>query len=234
MHKNIAPFIETVNHVQIGMHMFLTCATIPLGGRMTTEEKILLRTKMMFVEKGISGTQMTEIAKAVGINRRTLYRYFPTKEHLVCQLQITVSKQLSDYNNRLASHLKSPTGALKIIEYFRHTDYEKLEDMLYLQAQFDSHFTGPYPSPEIQKQMERIQNPTDKGLFGIIAEGQKDGSIKKEFSPAELYTYLNHAYTALQNHIILKRSHFGRNWEKDTDFFDMFLNGFGKSFFTGR
>ncbi len=197
---------------------------------MKTEEKILLRSRMLFMEKGISGTQMTEIAESSGINRRTLYRYFPTKEHLVCSLQLRVSRQINDYYNRLSSHLKAPEGAPQLMEFFRIIDLGKLGDLFYLQAQFDSHFSGPYPTEALKGEREEIEKPDGKGLFRIIRAGQENGTLRKEMSPAMLYQYLMESFTALADHVILKKSHLGKDWQGNTDFLGIYREGIRKQF----
>lgn len=37
----------------------------------------------LFGEHGVAGTEMTDIAEAVGIARSSLYRYFPDKDHIL-------------------------------------------------------------------------------------------------------------------------------------------------------
>ena len=197
---------------------------------MKTEEKILLRSRMLFMEKGISGTQMTEIAESSGINRRTLYRYFPTKEHLVCSLQLRVSRQINDYYNRLSSHLKAQEGAPQLMEFFRLIDFGKLRELFYLQAQFDSHFSGPYPTDALKEEWEELEKPEGKGLYEIIRAGQENGTLRNDMNPAMLYRYLMESFTALADHIILKRSHLEKDWQGSTDFLGIYREGIRKQF----
>ena len=48
-----------------------------------TRQLILTSATEMFVTRGFNETTMEEVANAVGVSRRTLYRYFPTKEDIV-------------------------------------------------------------------------------------------------------------------------------------------------------
>lgn len=47
-----------------------------------TEEKILVAAKKVFIEKGMDGARMQEIANEAGINKALLHYYFRTKEKL--------------------------------------------------------------------------------------------------------------------------------------------------------
>ena len=46
------------------------------------EERILLCAEQMFMERGFAGTNMSDIAASIGINRPTLHYYFRTKDKL--------------------------------------------------------------------------------------------------------------------------------------------------------
>ena len=48
----------------------------------TMEERILACAEQMFLEKGFDGTNMSDIAIRVGINRPTLHYYFRTKDKM--------------------------------------------------------------------------------------------------------------------------------------------------------
>ena len=47
-----------------------------------TEEKILLAAQIVFIQKGMDGARMQEIADEAGINKALLHYYFRTKEKL--------------------------------------------------------------------------------------------------------------------------------------------------------
>lgn len=50
--------------------------------RDNTEEKILLAAQIVFIQKGMDGARMQEIADEAGINKALLHYYFRTKEKL--------------------------------------------------------------------------------------------------------------------------------------------------------
>lgn len=47
------------------------------------EDAILKAAARLFAEKGVAGTEIGDIAKAVGLARPSLYRYFPDKDHIL-------------------------------------------------------------------------------------------------------------------------------------------------------
>ena len=48
----------------------------------STEERILACAEQLFLERGFAGTNMSDIAQALGINRPTLHYYFRTKDKM--------------------------------------------------------------------------------------------------------------------------------------------------------
>lgn len=47
------------------------------------EQAILDASARLFAERGVSGTDLGDIAKAVGLARSSVYRYFPDKDHIL-------------------------------------------------------------------------------------------------------------------------------------------------------
>ena len=47
------------------------------------EQAILDAAARLFAERGVAGTDLGDIAKAVGLARPSLYRYFPDKDHIL-------------------------------------------------------------------------------------------------------------------------------------------------------
>jgi AcrR family transcriptional regulator len=55
----------------------------------------------LFAENGIQNTSTAEIARTAGTASGTLFLYFPTKQDLVDELAVMVSKEESEHINRL-------------------------------------------------------------------------------------------------------------------------------------
>jgi AcrR family transcriptional regulator len=64
-------------------------------------ERLLVAALRLFAAKGIQDTSTSEIASAAGVASGTLFLYFPTKQHLVNELVILVSKQEAEHINHL-------------------------------------------------------------------------------------------------------------------------------------
>lgn len=65
--------------------------TSPAQAAMRT--KILQAARRLLEQHGLPGTNMMDVAKAAGIGRATLYRYYSTREHLVSDLTLEWSLQ---------------------------------------------------------------------------------------------------------------------------------------------
>lgn len=61
----------------------------PIYRKMTNKEKILKGSKEMFARYGIKNITMDEIARQLGISKKTIYQEFPDKDTLVHSLMIS-------------------------------------------------------------------------------------------------------------------------------------------------
>jgi AcrR family transcriptional regulator len=83
---------------------------------MTERRREIVRTQIaraavrLFTENGVSGTTGDDIAHALGISTRTLWRYFPTKESCVRPL-------LSEGLDRMADCLRACPEGVSLVEY---------------------------------------------------------------------------------------------------------------------
>lgn len=91
--------------------------------RVAARLEIAMAAVELFVEKGLDGTSAGDIADAVGISTRTLWRYFPSKEECVGPLLQLGAQRLS---RRLAEWpTERPLAeALGDVYVFQHTDAE--------------------------------------------------------------------------------------------------------------
>jgi AcrR family transcriptional regulator len=69
----------------------------------STEERILAATLRLLGRRGVKRLGMQEVSEAAGVSRGTLYRYFPSKDHLLGALAIFDER---NFTNGLAAALR--------------------------------------------------------------------------------------------------------------------------------
>lgn len=65
---------------------------------MDKREQILAATADLIATQGIQNCPMASIAKHAGCGAGTIYRYFKTKEELIEQLYLSISKEMAEYS----------------------------------------------------------------------------------------------------------------------------------------
>jgi AcrR family transcriptional regulator len=77
----------------------IEAATIEEHVRLQTE-RVLDAASALFREQGFRGTDMSDIAAAIGLARNSLYRYYPNKEHI---LVACVQRDMGPFLTRIAA-----------------------------------------------------------------------------------------------------------------------------------
>jgi AcrR family transcriptional regulator len=67
----------------------------PSKGESSEKEKILEYAHSSFIAEGFSKTTMDEIANELGISKKTIYKYFPSKEKLVEEIAEMMIRQVT-------------------------------------------------------------------------------------------------------------------------------------------
>lgn len=191
-------------------------------GEPNTRERILQVAEAQFVDKGIERTQMTDIADASGINRRTLYRYFPTKDLLAFEVEMIVMDQIQSYMGSLADHDACGTGLACVQDYFDRVDLGRIRDLLRFTAEFDRYFQNEYPNSELTRRFIESINPQNDPLYHTIKRGIADGSIRSDISASEIYHFISQSFFALFQRLILRRNHLKDEYCGDVDFEGVF------------
>lgn len=95
----------------------------------TTEEQILEAAKSVFLEKGMDGARMQEIADRAGINKALLHYYFRSKDKLF----ITIFRNLiSNLFEQINLHLQNNDDVFMFVEKFVTSYITLLEHNVYL------------------------------------------------------------------------------------------------------
>ena len=191
-------------------------------GEPNTRERILQVAEGQFVAMGIEKTQMIDIAVASGINRRTLYRYFPTKDLLAFEVEMIVMERIQSYMGSLADGASSGTGLQHVREYFDRVDMGRIENLLKFTAEFDRYFQNDYPDSELTRKFIESINPQGDPLFRAIGQGIADGSIRGDKTAEELYHFITQSFFALFQRLILRCNHLKDEYCGDVDFEKLF------------
>lgn len=139
-------------------------------------EKILEKILPLFLREGFSKVNTDTIAYEVGISKRTLYKYFPTKDLLVdavtTKFQSEIKKQFD-----------------KTLENIEDSPLEKLREILFFLSETSSNLSKKFLQdvkdyrPDIFLKATSFRKERIKSLVVLIKEGQKKKKIKKEIDP---------------------------------------------------
>lgn len=145
------------------------------------QDLIIEGARKVFLEKGLFNTVMEDIAEEVGLTRRTLYRYFQSKEELAYQVTMVLLNDWNQYQTKIYKDLEG--RGIKKLDCFLNNlvDYmtDKLDLMTYL-GEFDFYFKdelGLGLGPESSREFNQLSLESDLFLQKLMKEGQKDGSI---------------------------------------------------------
>lgn len=132
---------------------------------------ILDAAEALFLSNGIEKTHMNEIATAAGINRVSLYRYFPDRDHIAFELAVRMMQRISgDFH--LADGFSLDPQELKVdMEKFIASFYPQREAFRYL-GMFDHLYGDHYPNMELAAWYK--QEIFRLGWGSIIAHGSAD------------------------------------------------------------
>lgn len=186
---------------------------------MTTKDKILIEAEEQFIKNGIVNTQMKDIAAAVDINRRTLYRYFPTKDELAFVVEMNVMKQISDHLSKGLDDIPVDySGHEKLEYYFKNVDLNSIKKQIKFTAEFDRYFTGEYPSEKLEKTFIKSMDPNNDKLYTFIVQGQNDKSIRNDLTALEIYQFVSQSFISLFQRLQLRENHLKYEYCDDIDF----------------
>ena len=164
--------------------------------------------RKQFLEYGIANTQMKNIAKAAGIGRSTLYRYYREKEQIAFLVTCNIINELSEKNLFISIH-KEKSG-FEQLELFckRYIDLlsGNINILKYL-SEFDELFDKEYPDyPEVQLFVENMSKGT-LVTTQFIESGIQDKSIVTDDEPALLSSVLINTIFGVSQRVLTRSQH---------------------------
>ena len=152
--------------------------------RVEKREIIIAKARDIFLDKGLFNTVMDDIAVEAGLTRRTLYRYFETKEDLAYETAILLLSEWNEFHREV--FIKLSGSGINQLQHFLNEliDYmvQRVNIMKYL-GEFDFYFKddkAEKPSSESILKFESIILVSDGILTELLERGIKDGSVKPD------------------------------------------------------
>ncbi len=138
------------------------------------KERIITKAEEMFLQFGYSKVKMEEVAAGLGISKKTLYKFFPSKENLIREIVLSRQCVVENYINNIWED--------KSLDFVA-----KLRNMMDYLSQQSSRVRGPLMDdirkciPEVWNEIhdfKRIKSlEKAKELFEL---GAKDGAFRSD------------------------------------------------------
>ncbi len=166
------------------------------------KDRILNRAEEMFLKFGYSKVTMDEIAANLGMSKKTLYKFFPSKEELVREIIYKMRCGVKDYVDALLADDKM--------------DFvEKLKRMMNLIGNQSSKLQGPLLEdlhrniPEVWQQINEFRKENVRQKFTqLINMGVEKGIFRKDIDQRLIVLIYSSAIQGLINPEILSQMPF--------------------------
>ncbi|MEO7424446.1 MAG: TetR/AcrR family transcriptional regulator [Fibrobacteria bacterium] len=138
------------------------------------KQRIMDQARSLFFRYGFSKVTMDEAAEALGMSKKTLYRYFPSKEDLLAEVTSAHTNQCDSEIRAICCRRElSPLERLKLTMSYVTGIYSQMSEALVHDLRRNA--------PEIWKQVEEHRQKTITSDFGsLIKEGRQKGQFRKD------------------------------------------------------
>ncbi|HNQ61459.1 MAG TPA: TetR/AcrR family transcriptional regulator [Bacteroidia bacterium] len=158
---------------------------VKLEGDRTTESKILDAARKIFLEKGLSGARMQDIADEACLNKALLHYYYRSKEKL---FQTIFEDELLNFFNNMQEIMNSPVSLFDKIERLVAKEIDTMIACPQLPIFILAELTKDPDSCLMQMKNMEMNKLYEKFRLEVEAEIEK-GAIKK-VSPNHLFLNL--------------------------------------------
>ncbi len=139
-------------------------------------DRILERTFLLFLSSGFAKTNTDQIAKHVGISKRTLYKYYDTKDKLIDSVfELMRKKVQAKFDEVLKDKTRDPIERLKEILFFISDLGSKMSKTFAKDVEM--------VRPDLFETMREFRKQRLLSLADLLREGQAKGQIRKDVTP---------------------------------------------------
>ena len=141
-----------------------------------TRDRLLAAARLLFARDGFEGASIRDITGKAGANLGAVTYHFGCKEALYHEVLRRVLEPLRDRILALCGTTAPPLERLAgvIRGFFQHLDSSPEHPRFFLQEMV---IDGPPPRPILE-----VMLPVSAAVAGVVAEGQRDGSIRPGIS----------------------------------------------------
>jgi TetR/AcrR family transcriptional repressor of nem operon len=158
--------------------------------RRSTRNAILKAAMKEFIARGFSACSVEDITKAARVPKGSFYNHFKSKQSLAAEIVTEYGKGVTD-RSVLADPAVAPLTRLKrhfaaLNEYFSCCQDGCLVGKFMAEVSVDT--------PQIRESLRRVLKVWEEELASALAEGQRQGSIRKDLPAGDLAAFLIDSY----------------------------------------
>lgn len=146
---------------------------------MTQREEILLKASQAFFQMGVDEISMEAIAKASGVTRSSLYRYFSSKEEI---LEYAIQYELKGRKQLLLSMREQMDDPLeqiaKLIEISCEPVHQHYDTLMLVTSRYKL-----YKNKRIHEYFDELVLYTTQMVEEILVHGVKIGAFREDLDP---------------------------------------------------
>ncbi|BEL04685.1 hypothetical protein Q0Z83_028760 [Actinoplanes sichuanensis] len=172
-----------------------------MGVRERRRAALIAAARELFLERGVDQVTIDDIADRCDVTRRTVYRYFATREQVALAVEVDVlhrwARLLDEYRPRWTG-----TGAERLRSAF--ADIEQLVDDAADEVRFTRVFDaqpGVNVTDELGRQFHAAVRELLAPIVEILDAGRRDGSLVYAVPPELMASTMTNAYLGLAQRV---------------------------------
>lgn len=162
----------------------------PVDKRTNRKEEILDVAAQLFAEHGYDAVSQTELAKAVGLSKATLYHHFSSKEEILGAIIVTTIRELNDFINDAISGVAEPDIKFVVFLEAQGDFFERHQRWFQVLLTCSKHITDHNVRDEATKWRVKYEHM----IKGIIRDGVVAGVFQTDSPNSVVRTVLSLVY----------------------------------------